>query len=248
MNDIGDIQQVNMNRLNNAHGAKTIGAINLHNQSINRSWNIKQFIMASSVASIFGSDRQCCYVSACNIIDSLSKYRHSIGLPSLAINLGSISSTGFISRNNAIETMFKSSFLKLFSPQLVINFNFETLPSTLTNQYHSKFDFEINIVKKSNRIKSLSVGNGGNNNENIYSTIINKISELLSIDESKINEDLQLTQYGMDSLVIVQLKNFIDNQLGHNLITIQQLQNNKINQSIEIIKSAQNKINNNNSK
>ncbi|KAM9993870.1 hypothetical protein ACTFIZ_011840 [Dictyostelium cf. discoideum] len=263
MNDIGDIQQVDMNRLNNAHGAKTIGAINLHNQSINRSWNIKQFIMASSVVSIFGSNQQCCYVSACNVIDSLSKYRHSIGLPSLAINLGTISSTGFISRNNAIETMFESSLLKLFSPQLFISsldlfiqnqhkypnyclsdFNFENLSSTLTNQYHSKFDFEINIVKKSNRIKSFTGANGGNKNETIQSTILNKISELLSIDESKINEDLQLTQYGMDSLVIVQLKNFIDNQLGHNLITIQQLQNNKIGQSIEIIKSA-NKNNNN---
>ncbi|KAM9993871.1 hypothetical protein ACTFIZ_011841 [Dictyostelium cf. discoideum] len=271
MNDIGDIQQVDMNRLNNAHGAKTIGAINLHNQSINRSWNIKQFIMASSVVSIFGSDQQCCYVSACNVIDSLSKYRHSIGLPSLAINLGAISSTGFVSRNYAIETMFKSSILKLFSPQLFISsldlfiqnqhqypnyclsdFNFEILPSTLTNHFLSKFDFEINIVKKSNQMKSFDGGNGGDDKETIHSTILNKISELLSIDESKINEDLQLTQYGMDSLVIVQLKNFIDNQLGHNLITIQQLQNNKIYQSIEIIKSAthnnNNIINNNQNK
>ncbi|EAL62086.1 hypothetical protein DDB_G0290703 [Dictyostelium discoideum AX4] len=265
MIDIGDVQQVDMNRLNNAHGAKTIGAINLHNQSINRSWNIKQFIMASSVVSIFGSDQQCCYVSACSVIDSLSKYRHSIGLPSLAINLGAISSTGFVSRNNAIETMFKSSIVNLFSPQLVISsldlfiqnqhqypnyclsdFNFEVLTPTLTNQYHSKFDYQINIVKKSNRIKSFSSGNSGANNEIIHSTILNKISELLSIDESKINEDLQLSQYGMDSLVIVQLKNFIDNQLGHNIITIQQLQNNKINQSIEIIKSAKNNNKNNN--
>ncbi|KAM9969058.1 hypothetical protein ACTFIW_000141 [Dictyostelium discoideum] len=267
MIDIGDVQQVDMNRLNNAHGAKTIGAINLHNQSINRSWNIKQFIMASSVVSILGSDRQCCYISACNVIDSLSKYRHSIGLPSLAINLGAVSSTGFVSRNNAIETMFKSSILKLFSPQHVISsldlfiqnqhqysnycisdFNFEILPSTLTNQYFSKFDFEINIAKKSYQIKSFTGGNCDDNNEIIRSTILNKICELLSIDESKINEDLQLSQYGMDSLVIVQLKNFIDNQLGHNLITIQQLQNNKINQSIEIIKLVHNNknINNNN--
>ncbi|KAM9970773.1 hypothetical protein ACTFIR_002637 [Dictyostelium discoideum] len=266
MNDIGDVQQVDMNRLNNAHGAKTIGAINLHNQSINRSWNIKQFIMASSVVSIFGSDQQCCYVSACSVIDSLSKYRHSIGLPSLAINLGAVSSTGFVSRNNAIETMFKSSILKLFSPQLVISsldlfiqnqhqypnyclsdFNFEILPSTLTNHFLTKLDYQINISKKSNQIKSS--GGNGDNNEIIRSTILNKICELLSIDESKINEDLQLTQYGMDSLVIVQLKNFIDNQLGHNIITIQQLQNNKINQSIEIIRSAHiNNSNNNKNK
>ncbi|KAN0023706.1 hypothetical protein ACTFIV_008093 [Dictyostelium citrinum] len=254
MNDIGEVQQVDMNRLNNAHGAKTIGAINLHNESINRSWNIKKFIMASSVVSIFGSDKQCCYVSACSVIDSLSKYRHSLGLPSLSINLGAISSTGFVSRNNAIETMFKSSMLRLFSPQNVISsldlfvqnqhqypnyclsdFNFEVLPSNLANHFLSKLDYLINIFKKSNQITVVS---SDNENEIIRSTILNKISELLSIEESKINEDFQLKQYGMDSLVIVQLKNFLDNQLGHNLITIQQLQNNKINQSIEIIKSG----------
>ncbi|KAM9994905.1 hypothetical protein ACTFIY_001090 [Dictyostelium cf. discoideum] len=48
-------------------------------------------------------NQQCCYVSTCSVIDSLSKYL--IGLPSLAINLGAISSTGFVSRNNAIETI-----------------------------------------------------------------------------------------------------------------------------------------------
>ncbi|KAK5579784.1 hypothetical protein RB653_009471 [Dictyostelium firmibasis] len=263
MNDIGDVQQVDMNRLNNAHGAKTIGAINLHNESINRSWNIKQFIMASSVVSIFGSDQQCCYVSSCSVIDSLSKYRHSLGLPSLAINLGAISSTGFVSRNNAIKTMFKSSILKLFSPQLVISsldlfvqnqnqypnycisdFNFEVLPSNIKNYHLFKLDYQINM-KKSNQYK-VGSSDSDDNSETVRSTILNKISELLSIEVSKINEDLQLTQYGMDSLVIVQLKNFIDNQLGHNLITIQQLQNNKINQSIEIIKSGQNNNANNN--
>ncbi|KAM9975122.1 hypothetical protein ACTFIW_008600 [Dictyostelium discoideum] len=253
-NDIGDVQDVDMNRLNIAHGAKTIGAINLHNESINRSWKIKQFIIASSAASVISSDQQCCYVSACSVIDSLSKYRHSLGLPSLAINLGSVASTGFISRNNAIETMFKSSFLKLFSPHLVISsldlfiqnqhqypnyslmdFNFEVM-LTSPNYHLYKFDYEINIFKKSYQIKTNSSGGSGSDNEFIHSTILNKISELLSVDESKINEELQLTQYGMDSLVIVQLKNFIDNQLGHNLITIHQLQHNKINQSIDIIK------------
>ncbi|KAM9989957.1 hypothetical protein ACTFIY_006011 [Dictyostelium cf. discoideum] len=196
MNDIGDVKQIDMNRLNNAHGAKTIGAINLHNQSIDRSWNIKQFIMASSVVSIFGSDQQCCYVSASSVIDSLS---------------------------NSLDLFIQNQHLH---PNYCLSdFNFEILPPTLTNHFLTKFDYQINIVKKLNQIFQC---------------------ELLSIDESKINQDLQLTQYGMDSLVIVQLKNFIDNQLGHNIITIQQLQNNKINQSIEIIKSAHNKNNNNN--
>ncbi|EGC34427.1 hypothetical protein DICPUDRAFT_153368 [Dictyostelium purpureum] len=251
VNDIGDVRDIDMNRLNIAHGAKTIGAINLHNESIQRSWKIKQFLMASSASSIVSIERQCCYVSACNVTDSLSKYRMSIGLPSLSVNLGAISSTGVVSRNDAIETMFHSSLFKLISPQLILSsldlfiqnnskysnyclsdFDFENLQSNKSNYHLSKLDYQTNMIRKTNKsINSIS----GDNDESMKQSIINKISELLSIDESKINLDLQMTQYGSDSLMQVQLKNWIDNQFGHNLITIQQLQNNKISQTIEII-------------
>ncbi|EGC30911.1 hypothetical protein DICPUDRAFT_157296 [Dictyostelium purpureum] len=250
VNEIGDLQDVDMSRLNISHGAKTMGAVNLHNESIQRSWKMKQFIMASSVVSIIGSDRQCCYVSACSVIDSLSKYRKSIGLPSLSVNLGAIASTGVVSRNDAIEAMFQSSTVKLISPQLIFSsidlfvqnienypnyclndFNYENIPSNISNYNFFKFDYQVNMVKKTTKIIQASM----NSDEVIKSSIINKISELLSVDQTKINVDYQLTQLGLDSLVIVQLKNWIDTQYGHNLITIQQLQNNKISQSLEII-------------
>ncbi|EGC33734.1 hypothetical protein DICPUDRAFT_48793 [Dictyostelium purpureum] len=249
VNDIGDFQDVNMNRLNVAHGAKTIGAINLHNESIKRSWKLKQFILASSVMSIIGSHRQCCYVSACNTIDSLSKYRKSLGLPSLSINLGVISSTGFVSRNDAIKENFQSSVLRAFSSQMVLS----SLDLFIQNNNHSnyclcdfsfeniapnsnlfKFDYQINIANKTSR----SNDNSSSSNEKAQSLFLNKISELLSIDESKINIEFQLNQLGLDSIVIVLLKNWIDLQFGTNLISIQQLQNNKISESLEIIKGS----------
>ncbi|EGC38589.1 hypothetical protein DICPUDRAFT_28418 [Dictyostelium purpureum] len=249
VNDICDVKEVDLNRLNIAHGAKTIGAINLHNESIQRSWKLKQFIVASSASSIVGSHRQCCYVSACNTIDSLSKYRKSIGLPSLSINLGAISSTGFVSRNDAIETMFHSSVLKLISPQLILSsldlfiqdknnhsnyclsdFGYENMVSLKSNSNLIKFDYQTNIIKINNKSKD-----NNNSKENIKSQFLNKISGLLSIEESKINMEFQLNQYGLDSLVIVLLKNWVDSQFGTNLISIQQLQNNIISKSIDII-------------
>ncbi|KAM9957262.1 hypothetical protein ACTFIW_009003 [Dictyostelium discoideum] len=61
------------------------------------------------------------------------------------LNLGATSSTGFVSRNNAIETMFKSTFSKLISPQLVIS----SLDLFIQNQDQypnyclSDFNFEV---------------------------------------------------------------------------------------------------------
>ncbi|EGC34312.1 hypothetical protein DICPUDRAFT_35211 [Dictyostelium purpureum] len=247
--DICDVQDINMNGLNMTHGPKTIGAFNLHNESIQRSWKIKQFIMASSAVTITGSYRQCCYVSACNTIDSLSKYRKSIGLPSLSINLGAVLSTGIVSRNEAMEIMMESSMYNFISAQQILssldlfiqdknnysnyclcNFNFENLVYAKPNYNYSKLDYQSNMVKKSHILLD-----DGSNNEVFKIMVINKISELLSIDESKINLELHLTQYGLDSLVIVQLKNWIDKQIGINIISIQQLQTNSISQSLDII-------------
>ncbi|EGC29711.1 hypothetical protein DICPUDRAFT_158676 [Dictyostelium purpureum] len=249
VNDISDVQDIDMNRLNSTHGAKTIGAFNLHNESIQRSWKLKQFILASSAVSITGSFRQCCYVSACNTIDSLSKYRKSIGLPSLSINLGAVSSTGFISRNDAVKTILQSSQFNFTSQQQIFssldlfiqdknnhsnyclcNFNLENIVSSKPNHNYSKLDYQSNMVKKSN----ISF-DGDSSKENLKIKIINKICELLSIEASKINLGIQLNQYGLDSLVIVQLKNWIDKQFGRNIITIQQLQFNSISQSLDII-------------
>ncbi|EGC37413.1 hypothetical protein DICPUDRAFT_86974 [Dictyostelium purpureum] len=247
--DISDVQDVNMNGLNMTHGPKTIGAFNLHNESIQRAWKLKQFIMASSAVTVTGSYRQCCYASDCNTIDSLSKYRKSIGLPSLSVNLGAVSSTGIVSRNEAMEVMMETSMYNFISTQLILssldlfiqdknnhsnyclcNFNFEILVSSKPNHNYSKLDYLTNMVKKSH----ISLDDDSNN-EVLKKKVINKISELLSINESKINLELQLTQYGLDSLVIVQLKNWIDKQIGINIITIQQLQINSISQSLHII-------------
>ncbi|EGC38766.1 hypothetical protein DICPUDRAFT_148565 [Dictyostelium purpureum] len=249
VNEISDAKDMDMNGLNIVHGAKTIGAINLHNESIQRSWKLKQFILASSAVTITGSYRQCYYVSACNAIDSLSKYRKSIGLPSLSVNLGAISSTGFISRNEAIKTMIQSShynftslqqlFISLdlflqdknnYSNYCLCNFNLEHMVSLKPNRNYSKLDYQSNMVKKTHILID-----GGSYQEILKIKVIKKISELLSINESKINLEFQLTQYGLDSLVIVQLKNWIDKQIGRNIITIQQLQINSISQSIQII-------------
>ncbi|EGC32929.1 hypothetical protein DICPUDRAFT_88993 [Dictyostelium purpureum] len=185
---------------------------------------------------------------ACNTIDSLSKYRKSIGLPSLSVNLGAISSTGIVSRNEAMEVMMESSMNNFISPQLILssldlffqdnsnhsnyclcNFNFENMVSSKPNHNYSKLDYQSNMVKKSH----ISL-DGGSSEENLKIKVINKISELLSIDESKINLEFQLNQYGLDSLVIVQLKNWIDKQIGRNIITIQQLQINSISQSLQL--------------
>ncbi|KAM9990061.1 hypothetical protein ACTFIY_006103 [Dictyostelium cf. discoideum] len=228
INDIGQFEDVDMNRMDIAHHAKAIGSLNLHNKSIERKWNIKQFVLASSAISVFGEENQCCYVSACSVLDSLSKYRKSIGVPSLSINFGGVTSTGFVSRSDAVEANLESSIINLITPQSLIssldlfiqnsqtfsnychfNFLYDNIASYSLNRMLFKFDYLIN--QHSSLVSNKRLG-GINENNNIGDLLISKIGELLSIEPSKLNLDFRLVDYGLDSLVIVQLKNFIDKQ------------------------------------
>ncbi|KAM9996941.1 hypothetical protein ACTFIZ_001879 [Dictyostelium cf. discoideum] len=243
------VQEINIKHLDISHGAKSMGAINLHNQSIKRNWKLINFVIASSALSLIGSTDQCTYSCANLLLDSFSKYRESLGLPSTCINLGSIESTGFVSKNESVSEFTDSiGFiptpinlvlglldLQIQNPGKFTNSMISNLiPSKFKNIQQTslflKFDYLMNLNDNSEETKIENIGN-----KNIDELFIKKVSELFSIDESRINKYQRLIDYGADSLIIVQLKNWVDKEIGINLITIQQLQNNTINTSIKII-------------
>ncbi|KAM9951960.1 hypothetical protein ACTFIT_002647 [Dictyostelium discoideum] len=258
------VEEIDMESLNVSHNAKTIGAINLHNQSINRNWRLNNFVMASSATSIIGSTDQCSYVCANTVLDSLSKYRKSIGLPSICTNYGAIESAGFVSKNESVAAMFNGIGIISISTDLILgtldlqiqnqqsstnlmlsDFNFlNFVNNNLQLSLISKFDFQTNLAK--NQVNEKLQNQTQNQNLQIQSpssttdcqtiikdSFLHKISEVLSIDISKLNLDLKLLDYGADSLAIVQIKNWIDMEVSPNLIVIQQLQTFTITSSIQ---------------
>jgi hypothetical protein len=60
---------------------KIMGAWNLHLQTL--PMRLDFFVCFSSIASVFGNADQANYSAANAFLDSLSAYRHSIGLPAL---------------------------------------------------------------------------------------------------------------------------------------------------------------------
>ncbi|KAM9980325.1 hypothetical protein ACTFIZ_006582 [Dictyostelium cf. discoideum] len=262
-----EVEEIDIESLDISHNAKTMGAINLHEISIEKSWKLKQFVMASSIASLFGSFNQCSYVSANLVLDSLSRYRKSIGLPSTCTNWGTIKSAGFVSRNDLVSKMLDDQgFIPIptniilgsldlqlqnsnkYSNLIVSKFNYDSIKkfSSETSTFQ-RLDFILNSIKEKD-----NDNNGGGENINISESIqikiLNKISELLSIEQSKINTDIRLGDYGADSLTSVQLKNFIDKDIKSNAITLQQLQNNTIDMNIQIILEQIKKLDSNETK
>ncbi|KAM9968921.1 hypothetical protein ACTFIW_000324 [Dictyostelium discoideum] len=253
--------EVDLHHLTQSHSAKSMGAINLHNQSIKRNWKIINFIMSSSITSKTSSANQCGYISSNNVLDSLSKYRISIGLPTICTNYGLIQSTGFVSRNESVAALLNGEGLLPISTNLILgtldlqlqnqkqssnlilsNFNFTSLNGLPQKSLISKFDYQININEENEKSKSLLKDD--NVELTVDQLITFKISELLSTDILKLNKDIILVDYGVDSLVIIQLKNWVDKEFSiPNALTIQQVQNSTINSFIQLVKNSIDKKN-----
>ncbi|KAM9968926.1 hypothetical protein ACTFIW_000329 [Dictyostelium discoideum] len=147
-----DPLEITIKNLEISNCSKTMGAINLHNQSMKRNWKLINFIMASSVASLFGVNSQCSYSSSCYIIDSLSAYRKSIGLPSICTNYGVLGEAGLCSRVQMIQDFT----LKLGYEPLPANMVLGALDLQIQNQNIVPLDFilsklNFNLFKNSNQ-------------------------------------------------------------------------------------------------
>ncbi|KAN0033360.1 hypothetical protein ACTA71_002785 [Dictyostelium dimigraforme] len=144
--------------------AKTMSAIN---QSIKRNWNLKQFILSSSV-----STDQCTYVCSNRVLDSLSRYRKSIGLTSICTNYGSVQSTGLVSRNKSIEQLLDGRGLASLSINIILAIKVTTVFSNESN--NSKINNNRNSNKSNSRKTS---GKRNSNKSNNRKTTVKETAE-----------------------------------------------------------------------
>ncbi|KAN0047411.1 hypothetical protein ACTA71_001793 [Dictyostelium dimigraforme] len=238
--------EINMDHLITSHSAKSMGAYNLHKLSLN--WPIKQFVLSSSVTSILGSQRQCGYVAANCFIDALSRYRKSLNLPCISINWGLLEGGGFATRNDAVFKLFELQGSNGISKDLVwgsldlllqnqdectnkmvASFEFFNTCRTYRNHKLSyKLDYFLNpIISKESVTYEKEVS--------IRQDIIDKFATLLSTDQSKLNLDIKVIDYGADSLLVVEVKNWSDNKFARNILSMPEIQNSTINQIINIV-------------
>eukprot|EP01132_Coremiostelium_polycephalum_P007772 gene7772-9570_t len=112
-------QDISLQHLEKGHSAKTIGALNLHNLSIEFKWKLKNFILNSSAAFTNGSKYQCSYMSSNSVINSFSKYRRSLGLPCTTIIWGSLS-VGGIHETVSMSKKFVNAGFKMLSVDKIL--------------------------------------------------------------------------------------------------------------------------------
>ncbi|EFA83735.1 putative polyketide synthase [Heterostelium album PN500] len=242
--------QVNIDVINKVHDPKVIGAINLHRLSIISGWKLDYFVLFSSITSITGYNGQASYNSSNAVLDALCNFRISAGLPSLSFNWGPLQSEGKVADNEAIEELFLNRGLPSLSlprffgalecalsgneschppRQLIVSpinaqLYFDSFPHMRPKMAHL-----VVINENDNRLDN------GKDDISLEERITNKVANLLSVNHSKLNPDTKLKEYGLDSLLTVQFKSWIDKEYEKNLFTHIQLSSSSIKNIIQKI-------------
>jgi 1-acyl-sn-glycerol-3-phosphate acyltransferase len=109
---------IDQDGLNRVMAPKVAGAWNLH--QLTRGESLDFFISYSSIASLLGNALQASYASANAFLDSFAIYRRRLGMPATTINWGVISGSGYVARHPEIEeTLNRQGYLSFTEDQVM---------------------------------------------------------------------------------------------------------------------------------
>ncbi|SEI05611.1 Acyl transferase domain-containing protein [Rheinheimera pacifica] len=107
---------------------KVRGAWHLHKAC--HAIELEFFVMLSSAASLFGSPGQANYAAANSFLDGLANYRHSKGLPALALQLGMVDEIGMAAQPEREKSLNNQEIRRITPAEYL-----EALELNLSSQY-----------------------------------------------------------------------------------------------------------------
>jgi len=100
-------------RMDRVLAPKLCGAWNLHTQTADRPLDF--FVLFSSLSSVFGHAGQGNYAAANAFLDAMAWYRRAIGLPALAVNWGYLGDVGYLARRAELGDRLERQGVKSFT-------------------------------------------------------------------------------------------------------------------------------------
>ena len=242
INDMG-IPDTTQNEFMSAFKPKAIGAWNLHLAT--QKDELDFFVMLSSISSIFGFPGQANYSSANTFLDTLAEYRQSAGLKGTAINLGVMDTFAGMSKegeDSVLKVLTNQGWL-LMSLKQITNKVENVILHQPTHRMTASLDwkkfkgFYSNLINDSRFEKVIAEatakgGQLGNGKSSLIDKILNapeeektslltvklaeSLAKILGTSSDKIEVDISISKIGLDSLMLNQLRNWIQQKLEIN--------------------------------
>jgi thioester reductase-like protein len=235
--DDGILLQLNRERFQTVLGPKADGAWNLHTATLDAPLDF--FVMFSSVAAVLASPGQGNYVAANAFLDALAYHRRTQGRAGLAINWGLWAEVGVAARPEITNRLMQQGILP-FSPSQGMHLLERTMQSDSPQAMAIAVDWSRLLslmsppilsvlseeVTRNSGPKRAQRSTGGLTAEMLVAAsaderqpliaayLIEQIAHVLRCSPSKVDVQQPLTQLGVDSLMAVELKNRVENDLG----------------------------------
>jgi acyl transferase domain-containing protein/SAM-dependent methyltransferase/acyl carrier protein len=239
---------------------KVNGAWHLHTQTLGMS--LDYFVMFSSMTSVFGLAGQASYAASNTFLDSLAYYRQARGLPGLSISWGYLAEVGWVARNEAVAERLEGQGVKSYSPRQALallgglmqyrsihvcvgNVDWANMRSLETAGNISKRFAGLRKQLDKNQDgpkqdgasirKAILAAKPDQQLEMMAGVIRDKVARVLGTNVDRVVVDKPLTELGLDSLMAVELRNWIEGELRVNLPIVELMQGPTINRVAEIL-------------
>jgi NAD(P)-dependent dehydrogenase (short-subunit alcohol dehydrogenase family)/acyl carrier protein len=236
---------------------KIKGALNLH--TLLQNWDLDFFVMFSSISSLIGNSGQANYIAANAFLDAFAHYRNSIGMAATTINLGVLSEAGVAARNTKLEAFFQSIGIHGFSNQealaaleavlrqkpvqvgifevdweKIISANDKRASSSRYMYVKQNFEIKGKTDKRQlfmDELKAIDTDERPTYTQTIIQELVAKV---LRLPNHKIDVHQSISDFGIDSLVSIELIALLDERTSYKFSNVQILKGPSIAELAEI--------------
>ncbi len=218
-------------RLEGVFHAKIHGTWNLHQATLDQPLDF--FILFSSNAALFGAAGQGNYAASNLFLDSLAHYRASQGLPALAVNWGPIGDVGYLARNPLVAAWLESGGSKLITSAQamqamelalsvnptqvgVFNADWTLLLKAMNGKPVPRFEALLSAQKggAEGGLQHLESLDPEERRSALHPVVMAQVARVLGTQPQRIDTSQSLLDMGLDSLMSLQLRNWVKSNLN----------------------------------